>query len=77
MIGRHFLSKILKKTLQKKFIFGKIAVGKEQPATLIKNSFVRTFHWKTNTKNHKFYCISHRTEAVIVDVKHKLHLESR
>ena len=35
MIGRHFLSKILK-NLQKKFIFGKIAVGKEQPVTLIK-----------------------------------------
>ena len=50
MICRHFLSK-LKKTLQKKFIFGKIAVGKEQLATLMKNSFVGTFHWKTNTKD--------------------------
>ena len=29
------------------FIFGKIEVGKEQPATLRKNSFVGTFHWKT------------------------------
>ena len=50
MICRHFLSK-LKKTLQRKFIFGKIAVGKEQLASLNKNSFVVTFHWKTNTKD--------------------------
>ena len=40
MICRHFLSKI-KKKLQKKFIFGKIAVGKGQPATLIK--FLRRY----------------------------------
>ena len=33
MIGRHFLQKIKKKNLQKKFIFGKIAVGKKQPTT--------------------------------------------
>ena len=51
MICRHFLSKKNKKKLKKKFIFGKIAVGKEQPATLIKDSFVGTFHWKTNTKD--------------------------
>ena len=53
MICGHFLSKIKKKKkkLQKKFIFGKIGVGKEQPAILIKNSFVVTFHWKTNTKD--------------------------
>ena len=45
MICGHFLSKIKKKKkLQKKFIFGKIGVGKEQPAILIKNSFVATFH---------------------------------
>ena len=50
MICRHFLSKI-KKKLQKKVIFSKIAVGKGQPATLIKNSFVGIFHWKTNTKD--------------------------
>ena len=50
MICRHFLSKI-KKNLQKKFIFGKIAVGKEQHAILIKDFFVVTFHWKTNTKD--------------------------
>ena len=37
MVDTFFLSKIFKKiNLQKKFIFGKIAVGKEQPATLIK-----------------------------------------
>ena len=79
MIDRHFLSiqKKKKKNLQKKPVFGKIAVGKDQPATLIKNSFVGTFHWKTNTKNRKFCCISQRTEAVIVNVKHKFHLESR
>ena len=35
VIGRHFLPKI-KKNLQKKFIFGKTAVGKQQAATLIK-----------------------------------------
>ena len=51
MICGHFLSKIKKKKLQKKFIFGKIGVGKEQPAILIKNSFVDTFHWKTSTKD--------------------------
>ena len=34
-----------------KFIFGKIAVGKQQPATLIKSSFICTFHWKSNTKD--------------------------
>ena len=31
MICRHFLSKIKKENLQKKFIFGTIAVGKKQP----------------------------------------------
>ena len=78
MIDRHFLSiQKKKKNLQKKPVFGKIAVGEDQPATLIKNSFVGTFHWKTNTKNRKFCCISQRTEAVIVNVKHKFHLESR
>ena len=43
MIGRHFLSKFLKNPA-KKLIFGKIVVGQEQPATLMKNSFVGTFH---------------------------------
>ena len=51
MICRHFLSKMKKKNLPKKFIFGKIAVCKEQPAALIKSFFVGTFHWKTNTKD--------------------------
>ena len=73
MICRHFLSKMKKKNLPKKFIFGKIAVCKEQPAALIKSFFVGTFHWKTN----KFCCISHGKDAVIVNVKHKFHLESR
>ena len=76
MTDRHFLSKIKKETPQKKLVFGKTAVGKEQPATLIKNSFVRTFHWKTNTKNRKSCSISQHTEAVIVNVKHTFHLES-
>ena len=38
--------------MQKKFVFGKIAVGKKQPATFKKNSFAGTFHWKTN-KNYR------------------------
>ena len=45
VISQHFLSKIEKKTPQKKFIFHKIAVP------LIKNFFAVTFHWKIN-KNH-------------------------
>ena len=77
MIDRRFLSKCFQKTLQKKLIFGKIAVGKEQPVASIKNSFLGTFHWKTNTKNRNFCCISQRTEAVIVNVKHKFYLKSR
>ena len=76
MIVRHFLSKIKKETLQKKLVFGKTAVDKEQPATLIKNSFVGTFDWKTNTKNRKSCSISQRTEAATVNVKHTFHLES-
>ena len=76
MIVRHFLSKIKKETLQKKLVFGKTAVAKEQPATLIKNSFVGTFDWKTNTKNCESCSISQRREAVIVNVKHTFHVES-
>ena len=66
MISRYFLSKI-KKNLKKKFIFVKIAVGKEQPAILI----------KLTQKIVKFCRICQLTEAVIVNVKHKFHLESR
>ena len=76
MIGRHFLSKILK-NLQKKFIFGKIAVGKEQPVTLIKITSQLPFTGKLAQKIVKFCCISQRTEAVTVNVKHKFHLELR
>ena len=50
MIGRHFLWKIKKKTLQKKFIFGKIAVGKKTACNFSKKSTSGTFRWKTNTK---------------------------
>ena len=70
MIGQHFLSKFLKDPA-KKFILGNIAVGQEQPETLMKNSFVGIFH------NRKFCCISQRTEAVIVKVKHKFHFKSK
>ena len=51
MIGRHFLWKIKKKTLQKKFIFGKIAVGKKTACNFSNKSTSGTFHWKTNTKD--------------------------
>ena len=51
VIGRHFLWKIKKKTLQKKFIFGKIAVGKKTACNFSKKSTSGTFHWKTNTKD--------------------------
>ena len=63
VIDRQFLLK-LKKILQKKFIFGNIAVGKKQPATLEKNTFANTFHWKLTQKIVKLCRISQRTEAV-------------
>ena len=75
MICRHFLSKI-KKNCKRGLSLVKLQLVKYS-LQLKKNSFVGSFHWKTNTKDLKFDRISQRNEAVIVNVKHKFHLESR
>ena len=70
--------KNLKKLLQKKSIFGKTTVGKKQPANLVKKTpFQVTFTGKLTKKIVKFCHISQLAEVVIVNVKHKFHLESR
>ena len=63
--------------MQKKFVFGKIAVGKKQPATFKKTPSQVPFTGKLTKIIVKFCRISQRTEAVIVNVKHKFHFESR
>ena len=63
VVGLHFLSKIKKKNLQKKFILVKLQLVKLQPATLD-----IPFIIKLRQKIFKFIGISQRTEAVIVNV---------
>ena len=60
---------------QNKFIFGKTAAGKVNPATLIK-TFLRSYLLLENLKKKivKVCRISQRTEAGTVNVKHKFTL---
>ena len=69
VVSPHFLSKV-KENLQKKFILVKLQLVKLQPATLIKIPSQVPF---TVT----FFRIFQHTEVVVVNVKHKFHLESR
>ena len=69
--------KNLKKNLQQKFIFGKTAVGKTACNFNKKIPSQGTFTGKLTQKIVKLCRIFQCTEAVIVNVKHKFHLESR
>ena len=66
------------KELQKKFVFGKIAVGKITSCNFNKKIPSQVpFSGKLTKKIVKFWRISRCTKTVIVNVKHKFHLESR
>ena len=66
------------KELQKKFVFGKIAVGKITPCIFNKKIPSQVpFSGKLTKKIVKFWRIFRCTKTVIVNVKHKFHLESR
>ena len=70
MASRHFLSKSKRKPAKEVYL-GKIAAGKIAACN---------FNKKTHSQvpfTVKFFCIFQHTEVVVVNVKHKFHLESR
>ena len=70
MVSPHFLSKSKRKPAEEVYL-GKIAAGKIT---------VRNFNKKTPSQvpfTVKFFRIFQHTEVVVVNVKHKFHLESR